>query len=75
MERFHRTLLKDHLRIQGREKFYEPLEEMRKDLEDYLIRHDTQRPLQDLNMRGRTPGQAFREELPKDSKGGTKKAA
>ena len=34
VKRFHRTLLEEHLRIQGRKKFYETLEEMQKDLED-----------------------------------------
>ena len=30
----HRALLEEHLSIQGREKFYETLEEMQKDLKD-----------------------------------------
>ena len=75
VERFHRTLLEEHLRIQGRTKFYGTLEEIQKDLEDYLVRYNSQGPHQGLNMKGGTPTQAFREGLPIDSKGGTKKAA
>ena len=75
VERFHRTLLDEHLRIQGREKFYETLDAMQKDLDDYLVRYNTQRTHQGLNMKGRTPAQAFRDGLPKDSKGDSKKAA
>ena len=75
MERLHRTLLEKHLCIQGRKTFYETLEEMQKDLQDYLVHYNTQTPHQGLSMKGRTPAQAFREGLPKDSKGGTKKAA
>ena len=75
VERFHRTLLEEHLHIQGRKKFYETLEGMQKDLDDYLVRYNTQRPHQGLNMKGRTPARAFRDGLPIDSKGGTKKAA
>ncbi len=48
---------------------------MQKDLDNYLVRYNTQRPHQGLNMKGRTPAQAFRGGRPKDSKGGTKKAA
>ncbi len=75
MERFHRTLLEAHLRVQERNKFYETLEEMRKDLKGYLLPYNTKRPQQGRKLKGRTPAQAFREELPKDYKGGTKKAA
>ena len=37
IERFHRTLLEEHLRIQGRTKWYEALEEMQRDLDVYLL--------------------------------------
>ena len=76
MERFHRTLFEEHLCIQGRKKFYKTLQEMQKNLENYLVHYNIRGPHQGLNMKGRTPvAQAFREGLPKDSKGGTKKAA
>ena len=35
-ERFHRTLLEEHLRIKGRTTWYETLEEMQNDLDGYL---------------------------------------
>ena len=75
IERFHRTLLDEHLRIQGRKKFYETVEEMQKDLETYLVRYNTRRAHQGLNMKGKTPVRAFRDGLPTDTKGGKKKAA
>jgi hypothetical protein len=41
-------LLEEHLRVQGRTKWYEALEEMQKDLDAYLVSYNTKRP-------GRTP--------------------
>ena len=68
IERFHRTLLEEHLRIQGRTKWYEALEEMQKDLEGYLVSYNTKRPHQGRGMKGRTPYQVFKERLPKKTK-------
>lgn len=75
IERFHRTLLDEHLRIKGREKWYESVEEMQKDLDEYLILYNTKRPHQGRNMKGRTPSQAFEDGRPKPKKGGDNKAA
>lgn len=61
IERFHRTLLDEHLRIKGREKWYETVEEMQKDLDEYLVRYNTKRPHRGRNMNGRTPYQVFRQ--------------
>ena len=36
IERFHRTLLDEHLRVKGRTTWYETVEEMQQDLEAYL---------------------------------------
>jgi len=36
IERFHRTVLEEHLRIKGRTTWYETVEEMQKDLDVYL---------------------------------------
>ncbi len=44
IERFHRTLLEEHLRITGRTTWYESLEEMQKDLDGYLETYNTRRP-------------------------------
>lgn len=65
VERFHRTLLDEHFRIQGRQKFYESLAEMQKDLDGYLHQYNYERAHQGRNMNGRTPYQAFKEGLPK----------
>jgi transposase InsO family protein len=68
IERFHRTLLEEHLRIQGRTKCYEALEEMQKDLDVYLVSYNTKRPHQGRGMKGRTSYQALKEGLPKKMK-------
>lgn len=65
VERLHRTLLDEHFRVMGRKKFYESVAEMQADLDAYLAYYNTQRPHQGYNMRGRTPYQAFIDELPK----------
>lgn len=71
IERFHRTLLEEHLRVQGRTKWYDTVEEMQTDLDSYLVQYNTKRPHQGRGMDGRVPYQVFREGLPKK----TKKAA
>lgn len=65
LERFHRTLLDEHLRIKGREKWYDDLSEMQKDLDQYLVIYNTKRPHQGRNMNGRAPLTAFKEGLQK----------
>jgi transposase InsO family protein len=64
IERFHRTLLDEHLRAAGRTKWYETVEEMQVDLDEFLVRYNNQRPHQGLCMNGRTPYQVFVEGLP-----------
>lgn len=75
IERFHRTLLDEHLRIKGREKWYEALGEMQTDLDAYLVEYNTKRPHQGRNMNGRTPYKAFKDGLPQPEKGDQPKAA
>ena len=65
VERLHRTLLDEHFKIQGRIKFYESLEEMQADLDNYLQTYNYERTHQGRNMNGRTPHQAFVEGIPK----------
>jgi hypothetical protein len=50
--------------VAGRTTWYETVEEMQRDLDEYLVRYNTLRPHQGLNMNGRTPYQAFLEGLP-----------
>jgi transposase InsO family protein len=68
VERLHRTLLDEHFRIKGRQKWYESLDEMQADLNDYLRQYNHERTHQGRNMNGRTPKQAFMEGLPKPEK-------
>lgn len=68
VERMHRTLLDEHFRIKGREKWYESVEEMQVDLDEYLIRYNTKRPHQGRDMKGCTPYAVFVKGLPKKGK-------
>jgi transposase InsO family protein len=78
VERLHRTLLDEHFRLKGREKFYESVAEMQADLDEYLVRYNTKRPHQGRGMNGTTPLKAFKkgitlrpktkkEEMPKEA--------
>ena len=71
VERLHKTLLDEHFRIKGREKFYEGINEMQEDLEEYLKYYNEKRAHQGRNMRGRTPKQAFFDGVRKEKKGGS----
>lgn len=75
VERLHRTLLDEHFRIQGRTKWYEALEEMQADLDDYLVIYNTKRPHQGLNMKGMTPYAVFKKGPPKATKKEPRKTA
>jgi len=70
VERMHRTLLDEHFRIKGREKFYEAISEMQEDLEVYLKYYNEERIHQEKNMNGRTPKQAFLYGIRKKKKSG-----
>jgi len=63
LERFHRTLLDEHLRIAGRTKWYEELEPMQADIDHYLNYYNTERPHQGRLMEGRTPYAMFLQGL------------
>ncbi len=71
VERLHRTLLDEHFRIKGREKYYESLSEMQEDLETYLKYYNNERTHQGRNMKGRTPFQVFLEGIKQEEKGGS----
>jgi transposase InsO family protein len=55
VERLHRTLLDEHFRIKGREKWYESVEEMQADLNEFLKHYNHERSHQGRSMNGRTP--------------------
>ena len=65
IERFHRTLLEEHLRIKGRTTWYESVEEMQKDLDGYLETYNTRRPHRGRGMDGRTPYEVFKAGIPR----------
>ena len=65
VERFHRTLLDEHFRVEGRRTWFESVEEMQAVLDTYLTYYNTKRPHQGRNMNGRTPAQAFKDGMPK----------
>lgn len=61
IERFHRTLLNEHLKIAGRKKWYDSLSEMQSDLDEWLTHYNQKRPHQGYNMNGRVPLKVFLE--------------
>lgn len=65
VERFHRTVLDEHFRVEGRRTWFETIEEMQAVLDDWLVAYNTGRPHQGRNMNGRTPLQAFIDGLHK----------
>ena len=65
VERFHRTVLDEHFRVEGRRTWFETIEEMQTVLDEWLIAYNTKRPHQGRNMNGRTPIHAFNQGLPK----------
>lgn len=65
VERFHRTLLDEHFRVEGRRTWFETIEEMQTVLDTYLASYNTARPHQGRGMNGRTPAQAFVDGLPR----------
>lgn len=71
VERWHRTLLDEHFRVEGRRTWFETLEEMQTILDQYLLEYNTRRPHQGRGMNGRTPITAFidgiRKEVPTDT--------
>jgi hypothetical protein len=59
------TLLDEHLRVAGRTKFYENLDQMQADLDTWLADYNAKRPRQGRLMEGRTPEKAFDDGRPK----------
>jgi transposase InsO family protein len=66
VERFHRTVLDEHFRVEGRRTWFETIEEMQAALDAWLVIYNTKRPHQGRNMAGRTPRQAFVDGLKKE---------
>ncbi|MBT8335468.1 MAG: IS481 family transposase [Gemmatimonadetes bacterium] len=68
IERFHRTLLDEHLRVKGRTTWYETVDEMQTDLDIYLETYNRARPHRGRGMEGKTPYQVFKAGIPKAKK-------
>ena len=63
VERMNRTLLDEHFRIKGREKWYESVDEIQADLDVFIEFYNLKRSHQGYRLKGRTPAQALREAL------------
>lgn len=68
IERLHRTLLDEHFRVKGRTTWYESVEQMQADLDEYLGYYNHDRAHQGRMMEGRTPLTMFLEGLAKRPK-------
>jgi transposase InsO family protein len=55
VERFHRTLLDEHFRVDGRRTWFETIDEMQVSLDDYLVTHNTSHPHSALGYRPLAP--------------------
>ena len=73
VERFHRTLLDEHLRVEGRRTWFETVAEMQTVLDAWLVEYNEKRPHQGRGMNGRTPKQAFVEGLRRRTAGALKR--
>lgn len=61
LERFQRTLLDEHFRVEERRTRFETIEEMQTVLDDYLESYTAKRPDQGRGMNGRARTRAFTE--------------
>lgn len=65
VERMNRTLLDEHFRVKGREKWYTAIEEIQADLDVFLLHYNTRRTHQGYRLQGRTPVQALKNAVGK----------
>jgi hypothetical protein len=59
VERFHRTLLDEHFRVEGRRTRFDTVQEMEVALDIYLVTHKTSATDRGADMNGRTFYRAF----------------
>jgi transposase InsO family protein len=62
-ERFHKTILDEFYRIAFRTKHYENTDDLQADLDDWMLRYNTQRTHQGRWCYGKTPMQTFLDSL------------
>jgi transposase InsO family protein len=60
-ERFHQTVLNEFYRISFRKKLYRDIESLQADLDEYIIKYNTERTHQGKRCQGRTPMETFIE--------------
>ena len=65
IERFNRTVLDEFFRIKFREKSYDGVQELQKDLDKWLL-YNTQRPYQGYRNMGRKPCLLYTSPSPRD---------
>ena len=58
-ERFHRTVKEEFYAVAFRKTFYESLDQLQRDLDEYLAFYNRERAHQGYRTQGRTPYQAF----------------
>ena len=61
VERFHRTLKEEFFSLAFREKWYENIDELQTDLDNFLDEYNNKRPHQGYRPKGRTPIQTFKD--------------
>jgi transposase InsO family protein len=59
VERFHRTLLDEHFRVEGCKTWFETVAEMQAVLDPYLVHYNTRRPHQGRGINECTPAAVF----------------
>ena len=60
-ERFHRTVKEEFYAVAFRKTFYESLEQLQRDLDEYVAFYNRERAHQGYRTQGRTPLQTFSE--------------
>lgn len=62
-ERFHRTILNEFYQIAFRKKVYKSIDELQKDVDEWIDYYNNKRPHSGKKCEGRTPMQTFRESV------------
>lgn len=62
-ERFHKTILQEFYQIAFRKKVYNTLDELQKDVDDWVKSYNEERPHSGKNCNGKTPMQTFKDSL------------
>jgi len=63
-ERFHKTVLDEFYRVAFRKKLYATIDELQRDLDQWLHEYNTERPHQGRWCYGKTPMQTFLDSVP-----------